>query len=525
MEFPIYQSVVYFIMKILHKTNIDVWCRLVSLATFYLSVFVLKKVADLVIDKKSAYCSCLIYLFAPFTILWSRAAMIDYMSVLFALIYVWGLYSWLVKGKKTIIITLLFGCMGYLLKVTTMFPYIFFLAYLIIRYFYEEIIKYSGKFTLHTIFAYIGRNKVRIIILAVLCILPVISGVCWIRYADAVKEQSVFTSEFTSEALRSWNYGTMEQKLQISNWSIVLRRLVQYIGGVPVAGCLILLYLFLGKRRNLSIVISCTAASILTIFILFNLYDFHDYYFIALTPMLSMIYGVMLFTGIEKLFSAGNWGKTGVLVLVFVIIFAEGRTNAVYLKYAITKEERGADADWLIALGSYVGSITEPDERIVTQGEYAIATLPYYADRKAMMIIAPYDETFYTDFLQQDNYTTLVEPLPSSLIGELAKYYEIIIQYPGTAGRDIYKFYHTLPTKYENLIKIRYSHVEEQMTVAVEFVNSEGKSFTDSINLLVDKDEIYYNIADSYYKADDSWKDIQFVRFEVPDGIEISAEY
>ena len=217
LEFPIYQSVVYFVMKLLHKTNIDVWCRIVSLCIFYFSVLVLKKVSDLIVDKKTSYVICTVYLFAPFTILWSRAAMIDYMSVLFALIYVWGLYSWLTQGRKTYIVTLLFGCLAYLQKATTMFPYVFFLAFLILGYFYKEIHNQYQRVTLYAIWEYCMKNKVRIFILAFLCILPIIPGVCWIKYADAVKNQSVFTRDLTSNMLKSWNYGTWEQKLTLYN--------------------------------------------------------------------------------------------------------------------------------------------------------------------------------------------------------------------------------------------------------------------------------------------------------------------
>ena len=165
LEFPIYQSIVYFVMKIFHKTNIDVWCRLVSLCTFYFSVFALKKVSDLIMDKKISYVVCTVYLFAPFTIAWSRAAMIDYMAALFALVYVWGLYAWLTQGKKTYAVTVLFGSLAYLQKATTMFPYVIFLACLILGYLCREILERYQKITIYTIWKYCMDNKIRILIL------------------------------------------------------------------------------------------------------------------------------------------------------------------------------------------------------------------------------------------------------------------------------------------------------------------------------------------------------------------------
>lgn len=518
-EFPIYQSVVYFAMKIFHKTNIDVWCRLVSLCSFYLSSFVLKKIADFFVDKRSAYCIWILYLFAPFTILWSRAALIDYMSVLFALVYVWGLYSWLVKGCRTFVFTFLFGILAYLLKATTMFSYVFFLTYLIIDYFVKQIRKQYGKITIDAISQYVMENKTRIMLLALLCVLPVIPGMCWTKYADMVKVQSVYTRGLASEALHSWNYGTIEQKIQISNWKVIVKRLVYYMGGKEIVFCMGLAYLWFGKKRNLHIIINCAISIFLTVFLLFNLYCVHDYYMIALTPLLSIAYGTVLFVIIDKLLSRGKVGKIGISIILLFIVIMQIATNKEYLRYALFPNY-GMEQS-----GAYLTAITTPDERIVIEGEdWNPATL-YYADRKGLMLTSykQASDELFTDFLQQENYTTLVAH-SLKFVDIWAKHYSVLMQYPKSEGKYIYKFYEQLPESLNtkeagiSIIRIRYDALEESVEIDAELTDSNGNKFYDSIALLTNREEIYYNVGAV-------WQDIQSVSFETPDNMKILIEY
>lgn len=512
-EFPIYQSVVYFVMRILHKTNIDVWCRLISLCSFYLSVFVLKKIAELLVDKKSLYCICAIYLFAPYTILWSRAALIDYMSVLFALVYVWGLYSWLTKGKRTAVIALVAGVMAYLLKVTTMFPYVFFLGCLIITYFVKQIKEKYGKITINAVFRYAADNRKRIILLALLCILPVIPGIGWTKYADMVKQQSVYTQMLTSEALHDWNYGTIEQKMQISNWTGIINRLTSYIGGKWIFLCMALAYICIGKKRNLHIVLNCILSVFLTIFLLFNLYYVHDYYIIALTPILSIMYGTVLSVIINKR------KAISVGIIALCIVFFQIGTNERYVKLALFPDYEMSQT------GAYIASVTRPEERIVIEGEDWNPSTLYYANRKGLMLVNPglATEELFSDFLQQENYTTLVTYSPE-FADIWAQHYNIFIQYPRKEEVLMYKFYQQAPILENDekngvdMIKIKYEAVAEPTKVVIRLTDRNGNEFLDSIILLTNKEEIYYY-------AGALWENIESVSLDIPENMKIEMEY
>lgn len=61
-ECPIYQTIVYMIMKVFGRTNVDLWCRLISVATFYLSFFMLKKIVETMLDEELSFYICSVYL-------------------------------------------------------------------------------------------------------------------------------------------------------------------------------------------------------------------------------------------------------------------------------------------------------------------------------------------------------------------------------------------------------------------------------------------------------------------------------
>lgn len=363
-EFPIYQAVVYGVMKMLNQTNIDLWCRIVSLFIFYLSALVLYKVTSLVADKQVSLCVCGVYLYSPFTILWSRAALIDYMSVLFALLYVYGMYSWLIDRKRgKIIVAFVFGCAAYLLKGTTMFPYVFLLAFLILDYFIKSIKGDKNELTLSGIKKFVSQNIVMMILLGIVCTVPVIPGIVWTKYADMVKANSIYTDVLTSSALKYWNYGSPQQKLDWNNWKVILKRLLDFMGGWFPFLFLLGNYVIFRSRKYTFVLISCLFSVIFTIGILFNLYYVHDYYIIAISPHLSIALGIMIFVAIKILYSEGNLGKVLIEVICVAMLMGQVNCNREYINDFLKGDEKNNNA------GLYVNKITTPDERILIEGE------------------------------------------------------------------------------------------------------------------------------------------------------------
>lgn len=306
-ECPIYQTAVYAVMRLLGQSNIDLWCRIVSLGIFYLSAFVLKKTVDLFTEGNVSIYVCCVYLCSIFNIYWSRAAMIDFMSVLFGILYVWGFYSWFLDGnRRRYGMGLFFGCLGYLLKATTMFPYVFLLAFLLINYWIKDLNNQKGQNSKIHIKEYLYKQCKRILPLFIICVIPVIVGMLWTYWADFVKGSSEYTDWLTSANLSTWNYGTWVQRCDLDNWEVIVERLVNFFGGKIVFIVLMIIYLAVSRRKNIIVLLYSFAACFMTIGILFNLYYVHDYYLMALSPLICLFYGVLLHGCREALWSQGG---------------------------------------------------------------------------------------------------------------------------------------------------------------------------------------------------------------------------
>ncbi|MBD5393054.1 MAG: glycosyltransferase family 39 protein [Lachnospiraceae bacterium] len=511
-EFPIYQTVVYAVLKLLHRTNIDLWGRLVSIVIFYLSALALKKVSDLFWEKKVSYLICLVYLFTPFNILWSRAILMDYTAVLFALLYVLGLYSWLQKGgKANYALALISGSCAYLVKGTTMFPYVFSLAFLIINFWIKEIEQGKESSVAKKVKEYVKRNILKIILLGVLCLLPALLGIAWTKYTDVVKGRSIYTQFLCSDNLKSWNFGTLKQKTQWSNWLVILKRLEDFFGGKFVLLFLILSNVFVGKKKNRYFLCGCIVSTFLTIWLLFNLYYRHDYYLIAVSPLMSITLGILAYEILQSLHSGGKAGQVGLSFIVSLLLFIQVETNNNYLSFINQDSTNRA-----VTVGLYVKEITDSDERILVEGYDWDPTVLYYAGRKGFMRREEAaDDTFYNNLLQEDNYTTFVVR-NLNYLEEISGYYDMLIQYRKLENTYIYKFgqelldqskvygnialepdkdLYDIEAEHVQILEIEYNEEFAGAEIQVSLINESGEQYTDTIYLFRNQDTAYFNVG------------------------------
>ena len=171
-ECPIYQSIVYAFMKSIGTVNVDMGCRIISIVMFMLSAVMLYRFSLLLTNETGlSMIIYSLYLFLPYNIYWSRAALIDYTSVLFGLIYACNLIDWLYNRKRlSYEISMIFGICAYLQKSTSMFPVIAFTGMFILKYYYDSY-KQSGR----NIKSYISEIlTMRLTFLIMLCIIPAV---------------------------------------------------------------------------------------------------------------------------------------------------------------------------------------------------------------------------------------------------------------------------------------------------------------------------------------------------------------
>lgn len=125
---------------------------------------------------------------------------------------------------------------------------------------------------------------------------PLIVGKLWVYHAYEVKLSGALTQKLASVYLTEWNFGTVEQRLDVDNWTRILDRIRYWV--CPKFMLLLPLAAFLGftkkgQQSRLFLATSVVGVAI-PIVVFFNLYVIHDYYLIAVTPLLAIFMGFSL---------------------------------------------------------------------------------------------------------------------------------------------------------------------------------------------------------------------------------------
>lgn len=430
-EFPVYQTIVYIFLKIMPFWSTETTARLVSIFIFYLSAWAYWKLCLHFFSVKSSLFICGFYLLNPFSIYWSRAVLIDYCSLLWAILYAYNLISWLKKNKmKNWVFALVFGGAGYLTKATTMIPIVIFLAVVIL---YLEI--YENKiFNIKAIKTYIVSNSIRLLFLAGICVLPVVLGYEWIKYADIVKESNPYTAWLTSSMLKGFNYGLLEKKLNFNYWIPIIGRVLKFYYPSFSMGLIIVFWSNFGKgdKRTDKLrlyTLSSIIASIGTIFIIFNLYYVHDYYLIALSPFICFVGGIALeqLSKIKKKFF-----KLVFIVLIIISWFpSENYLNYLY------------DKDWILerknyhSVGEELLAITDDDDRVIVTDNDWNPDILFYGERKGFTIREELDvDQSLIDMFKTNNFTYMVSRKGSKKICDVLKYWKGAYKYKTSIDKD-----------------------------------------------------------------------------------------
>jgi len=398
-ECPIYQSLVYFIMILFHQNNIDLWCKIVSIIMFYAGVPIFKKLIKLITNNDEAsYFAVGCYLISTYTIYWSRGALIDYTSVFFALVYTLELFQWLdTKNYKNYIIGIVFGCLGYIQKSTTMFPYVFLLAILIILH-ELKYITIDNKIHWNMFLSYIKENIVRLLFLAIICIVPVIPGLMWVKHADYVNSLSPYSEGFASYNMTGWNYGTLAQRFKPYSYVGIGYNLFGFFG----IGSIIIIVVFIYNIKNfqkqsLITILSLFVPIFLTISILFNLYCRHNYYYIAVSPLICAIVGIIAYESLR--IQKKNF--TPIIVVIIATILIQPVFNMKYLGGVIRNQNVNECA------GVYVNKNTPSDTYVIYATDDWNPSLLYYCNRKGFTMTTVDCNKVY-DLVTNDNYSILV---------------------------------------------------------------------------------------------------------------------
>ncbi len=400
-DFPIFQMTAYLTAKIGGPVgiNLDTSCRLTGLLYFYLSALLLYLLCrELFRRRQVTWCILLFYLWSPFMILWSRAGMIDYAAVTWALAYTLLFYRWLQRIDNILLVPgiILCGCLAYLTKATTMAAFVVPIGWFILKHLWSEVRQFEGlgKF-LHK------RKKVVFLILCCVFV-PVAVEYAWVMYSDHIKAASPFTAAWTSSALKTWHFGTWNDRMQFEQWWIFVVRITTQIvpyGFIlfPVAG---LFGLQKYSEDGRELFITGIVGAFLPIAVFLNVYRVHDYYLIAITPFLAIFAGV----GIHYLCFQRLQGRHLILIMLAFLCIVSFYKGSWFVRTVLSYH---GEHDYC-KIGEAVQKWTLPNERVMVTDRCWNPNILYYSRRKGFMFVKKPTEEFPYQFLKKNGFTTIV---------------------------------------------------------------------------------------------------------------------
>jgi hypothetical protein len=367
MEFPLYQLFASLISKLF--INIDVGSRISSLIIFQISAIILFLIVRKLWNYHTALSTLIFYQFNSFALLWATAVLIDYTAVLLALLAVFFSIKWKESMNNSYIyfcLILLTGSMSFLVKVTTT------IAWLPIILFLIFIKKQSNLF-------------IKIFYPSCAVVIFFIVTLQWTTWSDQIKGSQEWTQGWTqgltSQALQSWNFGTIDQRLNLEWILLVLRHISDAtVGNI---GLFILLTIFglsnIRKDLNLFFV---TLVIVLGPLIFINLYR-HTYYPIALIPAIAMLIGATFYR-----FSSYLSGRN------YQIFFWMAPLAMVLMSYTtplgISNLKSYLSSTSISKISSELLMHTPIDSNIILRcNDDWSSEFLYYANRKGFMVALP----------------------------------------------------------------------------------------------------------------------------------------
>jgi hypothetical protein len=206
------------------------------------------------------------------------------------------------------------------------------------------------------------------------------AGAAWTAFGDTVKSSNPLAAVLTSRGVASWMYGSLAQRLDPAVW----RTLAGVIHGSIVNGWLfgaaVLIGVAIGgaTRARVLGLLGCYLAGPL---LLTNVYAIHDYYHYA-TGLFLIAATLVAWFGLCDRFGLGRpLEMAGVLV----VLVTEGVTfSQSYFHFQRRPDLAPPELARLLA------AATQPDDVILIYGYEWNPVIPYFADRRAVMVLREY---------------------------------------------------------------------------------------------------------------------------------------
>ena len=364
-EFPLFQAMAALVMNLGVAT--DLALRATGLICFMATAVAVWGLVRHLSTRTAAVIALLVFLLSPFNIWWSRSSMIEYMATALSVGYVWAGMIWIDKRQNRFAaLAIVLGSLAMAVKVTSA---VFWMVPLLLYW------SRGPRPPLRVLL----RDQLNVSL--VLLLVPLIVCVLWTHYADGIKASSPATSWLTSEALFTWNFGTIAQRLSVHAWYDVLYPFDSLVTGLPFWGFLILCGIA-ALREKRAVWIGIILAGALPVIVFFNLYVVQEYYLAAVTPAVAAVLGYAI-DGIIR-----YWKPTPLRVVsVLAMLAALGSAIVAQRNFlAPIYTNQVADPENVLPQAREIDAGTHPQNLIVFDGLTWSPAVPYYARRRGMML-------------------------------------------------------------------------------------------------------------------------------------------
>lgn len=380
MEFPFYQYCVALLVK-LTAINLDVAGRITSLFFFYMSLIPIYGIIKLITKDKIAPLVIMIVLFLhPLIIYWSRTFLIESAAVFLNLTYLWLGLKLLYEEKRILYFIII--VLSFIAPISKSTTGLIHLACLGVFYLDAMLIEIRDIKIAGVIKKYITR-------LIIVFGFPLLVTIAWTKYTDNIKSEN-FTSSFwisTLESAKDWNFGTLDQKLDINTWKQIDGFEFHLILITIIVSILALLL----KLSHSKKIFFFTLAGISGPLIFTNLYYVHDYYSYANSVFYCMSLGLFCANLIFEYKNQMIKLAGGVVLSITAYYLYNSYTGSFY--YNMQKQNN----TYFKQIGQNLKQYISDEESFIFYGYIGDPFVPYYAERKAVCMM-PY----YVDIAKKD---------------------------------------------------------------------------------------------------------------------------
>lgn len=383
-EFPLYQSAVALVVK-LTGFPIDATGRLLSHAALLACAYPAHRmVTRLNLPKNAFWVFCALLWSSPLYLLWGRAFMIETFATFLAfaaLAFALDLRERTISFRSAFVCTLL-GTLACLQKITTGAPAIVVASLIWLGYWYRR-----GDSHLPPL-----PN----IVAAAFCFgFPILMSILWTQHTDAVKEANALGQQLTSEALSSWNLGTLKQRLSVYLYGEVLWRRVFLQNAGGVVGVALILGASGGSAdRQIRLYIAgCMALFLFPIMLFTNLHMVHDYYQASSTifVLAALAISVSAWLPEQPRIPHSTPLVAALLVGSNLFFYSTEYYNKIAMQFDSERERA-------LAVGSVIKNHTKSGDGIVVFGNDWNSDIAYYSERRSFTV--PRFFRGYTDALE-----------------------------------------------------------------------------------------------------------------------------